>query len=114
VNDSPADSEQSASWQHAAVFPVIARLIHEIHQSTAAFVTDDEITNRLLTDGEAAPIIEQARRQAKESHADEWLVHNMVAWFSQRITVGDSDWIDRFERAKIDGKWAYRPKPAAD
>jgi hypothetical protein len=66
-----------------------------------------------VTDAEAAPIIEQARTQAKEPHSDEWLAHNMVAWFSQRITVGDSGWKDRFERAKIDGKWAYRPKPAA-
>ena len=40
----------------------------------------------------------------------EWTAHNMVAWFSQRITVGESDWADQFERQKTDGKWAYRPK----
>jgi hypothetical protein len=27
----------------------------------------------------------------------------MVSWFSQRITVGESDWASAFERTKIDG-----------
>jgi hypothetical protein len=105
-------SELPASWQHADVFPVIARIISEIHESKSDFVTHDEITHRLLKDAESAAIIEHARAQTKEPHTDEWLAHNMVAWFSQRITVGDSDWAGRLERIKIDGKWAYRPRSA--
>jgi hypothetical protein len=35
----------------------------------------------------------------------EWLAGNMVSWFSQRITVGESDWARAFERTKIDGLW---------
>jgi len=33
----------------------------------------------------------------------------MVSWFSQQITVGESDWARAFERTKIDGLWAYKP-----
>jgi len=34
----------------------------------------------------------------------------MVSWVSQRITVGESDWARAFERTKIDGLGAYRPR----
>lgn len=34
---------------------------------------------------------------------------NMVSWFSQRITIGESDWAEGFEGTKIDGLWAYKP-----
>jgi hypothetical protein len=33
----------------------------------------------------------------------------MVSWFSQRITVGESEWARAFERTRIDGLWAYKP-----
>ncbi len=38
----------------------------------------------------------------------------MVSWFSQRITVGESDWSLAFERTKIDGLWAYKPVAATE
>jgi len=34
----------------------------------------------------------------------------MVAWFSQKITVGLSPWATLFDREKRDGVWAYRRK----
>ena len=33
----------------------------------------------------------------------------MVSFLSQRITVGESDWAQAFERTKVDGLWAYKP-----
>jgi hypothetical protein len=54
-------------------------------------------------------LIEAAHQQQEDKRSLEWLTRNMVSWFSQRITVGESDWGRAFERIKIDGLWAYRP-----
>jgi hypothetical protein len=37
----------------------------------------------------------------------------MVAWFSERITR-ESEWARRFDRYRIAGKWAYKPKDCPD
>jgi len=99
----------SATWKQDDVFPIIARLI-----SSGAiedrYVTHDQIVNGLLPDSEAVPIIEQAHQQQQgQNRSIEWFAHNMVAWFSQQITVGHSQWSNEFDRKDIDGKWAYRP-----
>lgn len=98
------------SWEHVDIFPAIARIISASFDLTHDFVTHDDLVKRLLTDTEAAPIIATAKDQSEEPHTAEWIAHNMVAWFSQKITVGDSDWGHQFERQRVDGKWAYRPK----
>ena len=102
----------AASWEHADIFPVVARIITQWSAWTHDFVSHDEITAALLTDAEGAALIAAAKAQLEEPQTEEWIAHNMVAWFSQRITVGESDWTDQFERKKIDGKWAYRRKAA--
>jgi hypothetical protein len=102
----------AASWEHADVFPVIARLIEDRFAVKGDFVTHDEISASLVADSEGATIISQAL-ESGESHTPAWLAHNMVAWFSQRISVGESDWIGRFDRIKLDNKWAYKPKADA-
>jgi hypothetical protein len=98
------------SWEQADIFPAIARIITDTSQAHCDFVTHDAIVAALLTDSEAAPIIANARDQSPEPHTSDWIAHNMVAWFSQRITVRESDFAQQFERKKINGKWAYRPK----
>ncbi len=101
----------TAAWEHADVFPVIARIIETASaESGSAYVTHDQITSSLLADTEGSTLISAARVELDGDRTAEWIAHNMVAWFSQRITVGESDWADRFDRQKIDGKWAYRPK----
>jgi hypothetical protein len=102
------------SWKQVDIFPVIARIITAFFQSSGDFVTHDAIVAELLTDSEAAPLIATDRDQSPEPHRADWIAHNMVAWFSQRITVGQSDWDQQFERDKINGKWAYRPRSASD
>ena len=42
--------------------------------------------------------------------APRWVANNMVQWFSQWITVGNSDSGDRFERIEVGRVWAYRPR----
>lgn len=54
-------------------------------------------------------MVEAAREQHLDSHTPEWLATNMVAWFSQCIAVGESEYAQAFERTKIDENWAYKP-----
>ena len=101
----------TVSWEHADVFPVIARIIESECEQDSEFVSHDRIAASLLSDAEGAAIIGAAHQQMKRMRTQEWIAHNMVAWFSQRITVGQSDWKDRFDRIAVDGKWAYKPRP---
>jgi ABC-type sugar transport system ATPase subunit len=100
----------AATWKQADVFPIIAQTIRDLHANEKGFVTHDQIAAALLADPAAAKIIEQAQQESDKERTIEWFAHNMVAWFSERITVGQSDWDNAFDRMKIDGKWAYKPK----
>jgi hypothetical protein len=97
------------SWKQADVFPAIARIIEAAYLEHQRFITAQEIATRLLQDTKGRNLIEAAREQQEDKKSLEWLASNMVSWFSQRITVGESDWARAFERTKIDGLWAYRP-----
>lgn len=94
------------SWKQVDVFPVIARVIEAGYRDKQRFITAQEIATLLLQDPEGRTLVESAK---DEHQSLEWLASNMVSWFSQRITVGESDWSQAFERNKIDGLWAYKP-----
>jgi Zn-dependent M28 family amino/carboxypeptidase len=100
----------ASTWEHADIFPAIARIISGIFEKKQDFVTHDEIVESILADSEASLLVANALSLSTNLQTADWIAHNMVAWFSQRITAGDSNWIDQFERKKIDFKWAYRPK----
>jgi hypothetical protein len=102
------------SWKQADVFPVIARVIEQVYREHRRFIASSEIAARLLQDSEGRNLVEAAREEQRDEQSLEWLASNMVSWFSQRITVGESDWASAFERTKIDGLWAYRPRAAAN
>lgn len=97
------------TWKHADVFPVIARTIEEAHRKLHRFVTAQEIAEHLLEDLEGRRLVEEAREQQADKQSLEWLASNMVAWFSQRITVRESEWERAFERTRVEGQWAYKP-----
>lgn len=97
------------SWKQADLFPVIARIIEQAYREHQWFITAQEIAARLLEDDAGRNPIQAAHEQQEEKQSLEWLASNMVSWFSQRITVGESDWSRAFERIKIDGLWAYKP-----
>src|SRR5690606_19304003 len=66
----------------------------------------------VLADDAGSGIVTRAR--AKSSWPDDRsAASNMVAWFSQQISVGRSNWADFFERERVAGAWAYRPVAAA-
>lgn len=102
------------SWKQADVFPVIARVIETAYRQDQRFITAQEIAARLLQDPDGRKLVDAAREQQREQQSPEWLASNMVSWFSQRITVGESVWARAFERTKVDGLWAYKPSVAAN
>lgn len=97
------------SWKQADVFPIIVRLIGQAFAERHDYVASRELAERLVHDSESQSLIEQARRELGFDHSAEWLASNMVAWFGQRITVGESDWSRAVDRTRIDGNWPYRP-----
>ena len=98
-----------SSWKHVDLFPIIARIIEVAPGDHQGFVGAQEIAERLLRDAEGRNFVELAHEQQAEKQSLEQLATNMVSWFSQRITIGDSDWAAAFERKKINDLWAYRP-----
>ncbi len=102
------------SWKQADVFPIIARIIEQAYREQQRFVTAQEIAARLLQDSAGRNLVEAAREQQQDQQSLEWLASNMVSWFSQRITVGESDWARAFERTKIEALWSYKPVATAD
>jgi hypothetical protein len=98
-----------AQWSHDDLFPIIARAIDDLHARSRRFVEHDAITAFLLEDSEASNHIAAAQEAGEAERSRDWVAHHMVAWFGQRITVGESEWSSRFERQKINGKWAYKP-----
>lgn len=99
------------SFRHSEVFPLIARLITRIPGDASGFVNHDAIVTAILADPEGAGIVARARTTAAWSD-DRGAASNMLAWFSQQITVGRSPWADFFDREQRNSAWAYRPKTA--
>ena len=97
-----------SGWSHDDVFPAVAQAIETLSAQQPGYAEHDAIVAQLLADPEAKSYIDAARSADAADRSPEWIAHNMVAWFSQRITMGDSAWATRFDRQKLNGKWAYR------
>jgi hypothetical protein len=102
----------TASFSHDDVFPIIRRIILTIHEHTHEYVTHDEILAGFLADRAGLREVQAALQALQSQHSVtlEQIAGNMIAWFSQRITVGQSHYGHDFERTKVRGKWAYRPR----
>jgi hypothetical protein len=97
-----------ASWSHDDVFPLIARAIETLSAQRPGYASHDAIVSQLLSDPQALSCIDAARTGEAADRTRGWLAHNMVAWFSQRVTIGVSPCAAHFDRRKLQGKWAYR------
>lgn len=101
--------EDESSFTHRQVFPIIADVIRQLHRETQGFVSHEAIVSGLLDHPEGCDLVESAQAAQENNSSLEAIAGNMVAWFSQRITIHDSDYESLFAREQIDGKWAYRP-----
>lgn len=101
------------TFKHAEFFPVVARLIlGATRENPTAFMPHESLVDYVLADSVAEAMVRSAR--AKSSWSDDrTAASNMVAWFSQQITVGRSPWAQLFERERTGATWAYRPVAAA-
>ena len=93
------------SFSQAEIFPVIARLIMQSPGSEDGLVRHDAIVAAVLTDAEGSHIADLAAGSPEKRRA---VASNMVAWFSQQITIGRSPWCEVFYRTKIGRTYAYR------
>lgn len=87
---------------------VISAEIRRIFQKQQTFVTREQLAEQLekqawVADRLAASgVVELDERQKR--------TRNLVDWFSKEYTSGEFNLREQFEREKVDGKWAYRPR----
>lgn len=102
------DTTMEPSWKQADVFPIIARIIEQAYSEQQRFITAQEIAARLLQDTEARNFVEAARTAGGEAVArmagQQYGIVVQPAHHCRRIGV-----VRVFERANIDGLWAYKP-----
>jgi hypothetical protein len=89
-----ADPEDAAagdsSFTHDEAFPLIAQLIMTAAKvAPERFILHDAIVDLVLADSRGADIVARARSRSAWAD-DREAASNMVAWFSQQISVGRS------------------------
>ena len=105
-----APRPEVTTWSQEETMPLIARLIGDLAGDPPKHVTHDALVAALLLDRAGGRLIARARELQGDDRQPHAIAANMVAWFSQRITVRDSPFARDFERKKIGGAWAYRPR----
>jgi hypothetical protein len=101
---------EPSTFEQEEVMAVVARLIKELAGDTPDFITHEQLVAALLADAAGRRHVARARELQGDDRRREVIAANMIAWFSQRITVRTSPHARDFERKKIDGAWAYRPR----
>lgn len=104
-------TNRGPTFNHDEVFPLIARLIVQGPSDDSGFVDHETIVSALLSDADGSAIVDRARSMSSLPDR-RGVASNMVAWFSQQITVGRSRWAEFLDRERRSGVWAYRPKTA--
>ena len=79
------------------VFPVIAESIIRINSETKTYAHHSAIVESLLVDVESIRLIDTAEMLTRFTSRKD-IASNMVAWWSQQITVGLNPFKDKFER----------------
>ena len=102
----------AVSFHIEEVSALVARIIANTPCDSSGLVTHEAIVNALLIDPAGAAAVAKARA-VNDWTDDRGTAANMVAWFSQQISVGNSRWSEFLaERKKVHGAWAYRAKTA--
>jgi TPR repeat protein len=97
------------SFALTEALPVIGKIIQSRTTAAEGFVEHESIVKALMGDKEGRELIAKAAQSSKLKD-DQKIAANMVAWFSQRITMNRSDWSEMFERRKTPHGYAYRRK----
>jgi len=105
-----ATGDNPSTFDQEEAIAVTARLIPLLAGDPPAFVSHKQLVAAYLADSAGSRLVARARELQTDSRSREAIAANMIAWFSQHITVGTSPYARDFERQKIDGAWAYRPR----
>ncbi len=96
------------TFSQSETSPIIARIILASSPDEIGFVSHDTIVSSLLEDAIAREIIVSASATSRLKGGERGVASNMVAWFSQQITVGRSPWRDVLYRKKAGSSYSYR------
>jgi len=99
---------QSRDSLYQPVYPLVAELIRQRVPEKQAWINHREIVAALSQRPEARSLIAEIAGIQGKSAA--WTADNIVRWFSAHYTQGQSAYQDDFERQRVDGVWAYRPR----
>jgi len=81
------------------VFPLIAATITALNQETGDFAKHGDIAKSLLGNSDAQPLLEASEMLTRFSTREE-ISSNMVAWWSQQITVDQNEFARHFSRRR--------------
>ena len=91
------------------LFPLVAQAIDTACQRTEGFASHEKIVEALLAQPEARQRLEDRASRDPKNKPVTWFADNIVAFFSQRYTVGRlGAYEGSFERRKEKSGWAYR------
>lgn len=104
-------------FEQDTVFPIIQTVIRHVYETKSLnraneetdFALHDEIAHALLMHEQGQAEIQAALRRCPH-HSAVWMADNMIQWWSQRYTTRNNDWTSQFQRKKIGGSWAYKPR----
>jgi predicted HNH restriction endonuclease len=96
-------------WTRIEVFPMIARIIRELHGKRGGFIHHRLIASGMLNDAIVGKLVRSVSAKRRTT-TPEWEAMEMVAWFSQ--TYPGSSYEEEFERREDDG-YAYKPRQVA-
>lgn len=104
-------------FEQENIFPIIQEVIQHVCESKVIdrndenthFALHDEIARALLSHKIGHAEIRLAIQRCPH-HTETWIADNMIQWWSQRYTTKNNDWSSQFQRKKIGGNWAYKPR----
>ena len=99
----------SRSFKLGEVFPIIVDVVQKMPGGKDGFRSHEAIVGGLLEYPISMALIVAARASNKLPD-DRAIASNMLAFFSQKITMGQSPWGSYFERIKQGATYSYRPR----
>lgn len=107
------------TWNQKEVLPMVKATIYALCKKKGDWVTKQETVTALLEDPRISKSADEAYRLQKTDKTH--ILRNMVDWLDFWVTKFEGkgpmpDWacelateiLDKFERKKIDKKWAYK------
>jgi hypothetical protein len=111
------------TWNQKEVLPMVRDTIYALYKKKGDWVTKQETVTALLEDPRISKSADEAYRLQKTDKRH--ILVNMVNWLDFWVTKFEAkepmpDWtrelateiLDKFERKKIDKKWAYKLRPS--